>query len=328
MMNMINIVKNNLHRTVSLRNYFVLTMSVSLVLIMGATFFTSQAKSLGNVAVIGGVDELQHYNNQFQIYLLEEPPTMSEMVRNKYDAVLTIQENGQYEVFTLRSDKFKAQLEQSLTGSVTVVGENAGSRGVATNILGFLLMYMLIQGIIFMKFFSEDKENGTFKRIIAAPVDIKGYLAAQLITTALLIYIPAFAVLIFSGQILRVNLGLSYFHYSWLLGLISITASALATCITALVEKEDNAMTLAGAVIVLTSLLSGAFYTIDHHNWVLKAFNSILPQTHILKIVQAVELNLQISFYTLEIAYLLLTTVLLFTIGLWMCRNKFNQGYY
>ncbi len=328
MMNIINIVKNNLHRAVSLRNYFILTMSISLVLIMGATFFTSQAQSLGNIAVIGDIDELHHYNNQFEIHLLAEPPAMSEMVRNKYDAVLTMQGNGEYEVFTLRSDEFKAQLEQALTGSATVVGDNPGTRGVATNILGFLLMYILIQGIIFMKFFSEDKENGTFKRISAAPVGMIGYFAAQFFTTFILIYIPTFTVLIISSELLRIDLGLSYLHYSWLLALIATTAAATATCITALVEKEDNAMTLAGAIIVLTSLLSGAFYTIEHNNWAIIAINNILPQTHILKIVQGVEQNLQPSLYAFEIVYLLFTAIILLMTGLWVCRNRFNQGYY
>jgi len=127
---------------------------------------------------------------------------------------------------------------------------------------------------------------------------------------------------------LKIDLGLSYLCYSWLLTLIVFIAAAAAICITAFVEKEDNAMTLAGAIIVLTSLLSGAFYTIDHNNWIIKTFNSILPQTFVLRIVQGVEQELLASSYFPEIAYLLLTTMLLFTVGLWVCRKRFNRGAY
>ena len=327
-MNMINIVKNNLHRALALSNYVILTMSITLALILGASFFTSQAQSLGSIAVIGDIDELDRYKNQFEIHRLEEPPAMSEMVRNKYDAVLTKEQNGQYEVFTLRSEEFKVNLEQSFSGTLASTDIKLEARGTATNILGFLLMYILIQGIMFMKFFSEDKENGTFKRIVTGPVGIKGYLVSQFITTFLLIYIPTFTVLIFSKEILKIDLGLSYFCYSWLLTLIVFIAAAAAICITAFVEKEDNAMTLAGAIIVLTSLLSGAFYTIDHNNWIIKTFNSILPQTFVLRIVQGVEQELLASSYFPEIAYLLLTTMLLFTVGLWVCRKRFNRGAY
>ncbi len=327
-MKITNIIKNNLHRAVNFRNYIILNMSITLILIMGATFFTSQAQSLGSIAVVGDLDELHHYKNQFEIHLLEEPPAMSEIVRNKYDAVLLRQGSGEYEVFTLRSDEYKAQLEKSLVGTLSGTGDHLETRGVATNILGFLLLYILLQGIMFMKFFSEDKENGTFKRMIAGPVGIAGYLAAQFATTFLLIYIPTFAVLIFSREMLKVDLGLSYLYYSWLLALIVFIAAAAATCIAAFVEKEDNAMTLAGAIIVLTSLLSGAFYTVDHTNWIIKAVGSMLPQTHILKIVQGVEQNLHMSLYTLEVAYLIFTTLILFSAGLWVCRNRFNQGYY
>lgn len=327
-MNMINIVKINLYRAIALKNYVILTMSITLALIMGATFFTSQAQSLGRVAVIGDIDELDLYKNQFEIHQLEEPPAMSEMVKNKYDAVLTKQQDGQYEIFTLRSEEFKIHLEHSLNGSAESAGVKMKTRGTATNILGFLLMYVLIQGIMFMKFFSEDKESGTFKRIVTGPVDIKVYLAAQFITTFLLIYIPTFTVLVFSKGILKVDLGLSYMHYSWLLALIVSIAAAAAICITAYVEKEDNAMTLAGAIIVLTSLLSGAFYTIDHNNLIIKTFNSILPQTFVLRIVQGVEQELLATSYAPEIAYLLLTIVLLFTVGMWVCRSRFNRGAY
>ena len=327
-MNMINIIKNNLHRAFALRNYVALTMSITLALILGATFLTSQAQSLGRIAVIGDIGEIVHYVNQFEIHQLEEPPAMSEMVRNRYDAVLTRQQDGQFEVFTLRSGEFKALLEQFLDDPAAASGIELKTRGTATNILGFLLMYILIQGIMFMKFFSEDKENGTFKRIVTGPVGIQGYLASQFITTFLLIYLPTFTVLIFSREILKVDLGLSYLYYSWLLALIVCIAAAAAICLTAFVEKEDNAMTLAGAIIVLTSLLSGAFYTIDHNNLIIKTFNSILPQTFVLRIVQGVEQELLVSSYLSEIAYLLLTTVLLFTVGLWVCRNRFNRGAY
>ena len=111
--------------------------------------------------------------------MLEREPPLSELVASKYDAVVVFDSQGGYEMRTIKSDEFKQTLGTILSDPAAYHADSMESRGKGTNIIGFILMFVLMQGVALMFLFAEDKEKRQIQRIAASPVSFMGYLCAH-----------------------------------------------------------------------------------------------------------------------------------------------------
>lgn len=331
MRNILNIIVNDCRRTASNRWMVSTSLIITFSLILLAIFFTSRFEIKGNIAVIsnGPVPVLR--SEHLNVTLLDAPPPESQLVMNRYDAVVTYGEDGRITIDTIKSRDFKEMLENLLKNPASPDAtdmQDDGGRGPGVNILGYLIMFLMLQGLFFMNYFTEDKERRNLRRIVTSPVSMGAYLVGHFLFNSAMILIPTMAVLLISKEALKVDIGLSFAQYAFLLAILSVLSSAFALLVTAVVEKADNAMAFASTVILVTSMLSGSFGALNTGSETANRLFGFLPQKSYLTLAQGLENGGTVAAFLPQLALLLALSVLMAGLGAAVCRKRFNEGRY
>lgn len=328
MSGMTSVFKNNLCRAASQKGRIILMLSITFITILLAVFFTSKMQVRGNIAVVSDQGAVIQSSKYLKVHHLDTMPPQSDLVLNKYDAVVIPRGDGDFTIDTIKSDDFKNTLENALKHPGSPGTDTKNLRGEGTNILGYLTMFILLQGVLFMMYFAEDKENKVIRRVVTSPVSIRSYLAAHSLFNLVLIWVPTMAVLVVCKEILKVKIGFSYLQYAGLIGLLALLATAFAIFICSLMDKSDNSNTLGATIVTLTSLLAGSFFAFKMPNGLMEKVIDVLPQKHFMTLVQGMEQGKEFSRYFLQIGYLGLLILTLYAAASGINWLKFRQGKY
>lgn len=141
-------------------------------------------------------------------------------------------------------------------------------RGVGTNILGFILMILLMQGVALTIFFEEDRNIKTFRRILTAPVSEKKYLFAQGIFTFLCLYIPSYLAVTIISVCFGINIGFSFGMLAILMMILCALSTAFGLFMTAVLDREISLV--ASGISMITCVLAGCFISFTDNNKFIK----------------------------------------------------------
>lgn len=325
---MIKILKNNLLRIKAEKNYIFMVLIITVLTIFLAVYFTAKFEVKGNIALVKNEGKFDTDIRYLNIDIVKTAPKASDLVIGKYDAIATHNRNGKFDIVTNKGDDFKKYVEVMLEthGKANItIGD---TRKVGTNILGYLTMFILMEGSIFMKFYSDDKNNGVLKRTLSSPVSMKAYLFAHCIFNFFMMYIPIMFILVVEKQLLNVNIGFSYFQYSYLLAILVFLSTAFGLFISSLIENTDDSMMMSNIVVILTSILGGSFNEITSKNGVVDKIVNLIPQKNYITLVQGIENNISISKFNGQLGYILGLSIVLFAIGIIICNSRYREGKY
>ena len=305
-----SILLNNFYR-IKNRKYNVLSSLVmTLIAISLAVYFTSNHTAQSSIAVVISSDVPTFQSNYFQFTVLEKQPPMYQLVLGKYDGVLLDQGHGNFKVETIKNADFRQMLEELAKNPTEFVPPVNDVRGVGTTIIGYLMMFILLQCVMFMFTLSEDLELEKFERIVTAPVSFGKYLLSHFVSTFTVIVVPAFFMLLVMKAGLGFDIGFSLWQYAVLLGILCSSGTAFALLINSLVKGADTANMMASSLVVLTTILSGSFYSIEKGNTVLEKVLWILPQKGVLSFVQGLEGGKAVSAMLPQLTYVLMIILL------------------
>ncbi|MEH7460796.1 ABC transporter permease [Bacillus thuringiensis] len=320
--------RHNIRQAISKKNYILLTILLTFISISLAIFFTSKFELKGNIAYVTKEGKSDIHVEGFNIKNTNEMPRMSEFVMKKYDAAVIPKDNGEIEVRTIKEHDFKEKVEiafqQKSSGSL----QPGGVRKIGTNILGYLCMFVLLESVMFMSFFTEDKENHTFTRTVSSPIRISNYLFAHFLFTFLIVYIPTFIILIVENIVFQVDIGFSYLEYSYLLAILVMIATSFALFMSTIIETTDNTMMLSSSIIVFTSILSGSFFAFKQNDGIVDWFVRILPQKQYLSIIDSFENGYNIARYGGAITYISFIILLFIMLSIIICKKRVQEGRY
>lgn len=317
---MINILRNNFYRTLSRKNYIIVSIIMTAVSIFCAVYFTAKFQVKGNIALVTQNEPIVSKSKYINIKVLKEAPPKSELVMNKYDAIVLDKGSGKYEVQTIKSDDFKKMIENAIKNSKAFKSENKDTRGIGTNIIGYVLMFLMMQGILFMFTFAEDREQGQIKRIATSPMPFLKYLMSQFLFTFAFIFIPAYTTLILMKECIGFSIGFSLFQYMILLAVSCALSTAVSMFINSLVKSSDTANMIGSAIVTLTTILAGSFYSFDKSSTILDKAIWILPQKDFMSFTQGLENGKSISSILPQIVYVVLVTVVFLILSI--IKNK------
>lgn len=328
MKSMMSVLKNNIRRVESQKNYVLVTLGITFATILLALFFTSRFEIKGNIAYVSSNPLATAVNNHLNIDWLKEAPPMSQLVMNRYDAVVTDLGNGEFSVSTIKNKEFEDMLLQLFKNPGTPIPDTHYNRKAASNVLGYLIMFLMLQGLFFMGWFTEDKEKRIFKRVASSPASIGSYLSAHSLFNIIMVFVPTMLVLIVCHELLGVNLGLSYGNYALMVAILSVLATSFALMMTSLIEKTDNVMAAASTLVVLTSILGGSFNNINTGSKIANKALELLPQKVFITMVQGLENGKGFMQFGMELAYLLGISLMMVVIGYRVCFARFRAGKY
>jgi ABC-2 type transport system permease protein len=131
------------------------------------------------------------------------------------------------------------------------------------------------------------RERGILKRMRGTPLPPAEYLAALVVSTALVLAVEALVVLLVGRAFLDVEVPRPH----ELIGLVLLGAACFAglgIAVTRLVPNAEGSSAVINAIYLPVLVLSGAFYPVDDLPGVFGWISSALPLTHLLTAMQDV----------------------------------------
>lgn len=320
---MMNFLRNHCHRVNSQKNYIVVSILMTMLSIVFAVYLTSKVEVKGSIAVVTESDTVTFKSDYIKFTPMRKAPSTDQLVLGKYDGVIIDKGNGQYTFDTIKGEDYKKMLQSIIKNPKGFVPETKETRGIGTNIVGYLLMFLLIQCVLFMFTLAEDMELKQIERIAAAPVSFLKYLLSHFIFNFLVVFIPAFFILSVMKIILGFNIGFSLMQYVGLLSLICFLGITFAMLINSVIKTSDAANMFGATIIVLTTVLSGSFYSFEKGNKILEKLLWILPQKNILSFVEGLEKGKALLAFTPHLVYIIGISLIFFIFAL----NKIKNDY-
>jgi ABC-2 type transport system permease protein len=173
----------------------------------------------------------------------------------------------------------------------------------------------MMQGTMTLYLFADDKELAILPRIASTPISVTRYLAAHGIFTFIAILLPNLAILYAIKFITGADIGFTAGEYALLFAVASALSTGFSLFLNALASKGDTANMAGSAVVTLTSVLAGSFYSFERGNPVLEEFIRILPQKAWLDAAALMEKGNSLSQSAIHLAYPLALSALFFAIA-------------
>lgn len=254
------------------------------------------------------------------ITISAEKPPLSSLVEQKYDAYVTEDADGNYQIETLRNDDFKNMLLLLLKDPNADISGIQTERGAGVNIIGFMMMFLLMIAFFSLFTFADDKEQGQLKRLAASPASFGFYLAAHCVY-CLSMLLPEYLLLVILKQC-GWDIGFSLWQYAGLMAVMAFLGISFALLLHTLIRKPDSANMLGNSVTVLTSILAGSFYSFSKKNAVLNGLVNIIPQKALMDFAQYLQ-NGTAGGHAGSIIYVAAFSLVLFIVSCTILRNMY-----
>ena len=290
---MLIIMKNNWARLMEEKAYLFVSILLTVCAVIAAVALINKVEIKGNLAlVINNSDQkeaadLTSLNKYFNVTILDNVPVKSELLFHRYDAIVTFI-NGSYTIDTIKGGDYKELLSGALQNPSAFTPDLSKERKIGTNIIGYMMMFLLMQGVLYARLFAEDKEKHLLERIVTAPVAFSEYILGHGLFIMLLIVIPSFGI-IAAASLAGVTVGFTLLQYALLIGLLAFLSTAFALFLNSLLCSADTVNMAGSSVIVLTSILAGSFYSFTKADSVFYKILYILPQKDFINVADAIE---------------------------------------
>ncbi len=316
------VLKNNYYRTIPRVSSVIVMTVITLATMMFSIYMTGVQQVKGHVAFIvppnANVEPI--VSDKLKITIMSQEPPRSDLIKQKYDAFITVSNNGGYQIETLHNKDFKNMLLMLLKDPSKNMNSGKTERGVGVNIIGFMMMFLLMISFSNLFAFADDKEQGQLRRIVASPASFGWYLAAHCFY-CLSMLIPEFLLLVIL-KLCGWKIGFSLLQYAGLMTVLSFLGITIAMLLNTLIKKPDNANMLGNSVTILTSVLAGCFYSFSKNNEFLDKIIMFLPQKKLMDYVQYLQDNCA-GKHISSILYVIAFSLILFVFSCTVLRKMY-----
>ncbi|TCK92644.1 ABC-2 type transport system permease protein [Natranaerovirga hydrolytica] len=319
-------ISHNFHRLFNKKHYIILSFVMILVSIFMSIHFSSTHTTKVRIAVVTEHEDWGEPLEGVQITMMKESPPRSQLVLGQYDGVIIEQDNGEYGIETIKNNAFKTMLKEMVENPKSFMVTPEQTRGFGTNVIGYLLMVILFQSMLFMFVFAEDIQFKQIERIAKAPVSLTEYILSHFIAVFILIFVPVLSFLIVAKGILGLDIGLSLWQYGYLIGVMTILGVAFAMFIHSLVKGLDTANMVGSSIVILTTILSGSFYAFERGNELFNKILWVLPQKTFLNFVQNVEEGMGYDTMVFQIMYVWVVAVCFLMVTIKKIKKDYILG--
>lgn len=319
---MLSILKNDIMRIKERKRAVIVSWILTICSIGMAIVLPEKMNMKQNLAVIGNHPAIE--SDEFlNITQLKEEPPISELIQNKYDAVAVYDTNGTCHIKSIKGEKRNAVIQSLLKGDKVESVNTEDERKIGTNIIGYMLMFLMMQGTIFSDVFAEDKEKHLTERVICSPLSFAKYLSGHGLFMSLFIFVPSILTLA-AASLFKMKIGFSLEQYTFLFAIVTFMSVAVALCIHAFFIASDTANMIANSVIVLSTILSGSFYDMTSKNGLLSKLMYLLPQKSFLYFADHLEKKSINGLSMYALIYVIIGSIILLGIGVWKTRKDYT----
>lgn len=311
---------SNFRRYWARRNQVMLMLLFMAASVFLAVYISAKFEIRANVALVAGSGALMEGVSGYNVTVVDEEPPLSDLMLGRYDAVVVDKGNGGFDIRTIKSQK----IADELTWAIRHPGERAGDRerrSVGANILGYLTLVILLQGLMFMGLYSDDRANGALLRIATSPAGAGKYLLAQGLSSFLLIFLTSFLAILLAWAC-RLDIGFGLPAFAGYLAILTANATAFALFVCTISQKPDDANAMGSSVALLTTILAGSYYDFSSTRPVFDMALNLLPQKSFLTLVEGANLSKTLP----QFAYLVAFPAALFALSAFAANRKLKGG--
>lgn len=319
---MLVIIKNDWKRLLEEKSYLFVSILLTICAVVAAIVLTNEIEIKGNIAVVSRSATVEFTDCKYlNITVLDVAPPKSELVQNRYDAVVTI-DNGEYTVDTIKSDEFKEMIYEALSSVETFASSTGAQRKIGTNIIGYMMMFLLMQGVLYARLFAEDKEKRMIERVAMSPIAFTKYMLGHAIFMSEMIFLPSFGV-IAVAKFAGATIGFSLMQYIGLIAVLTILSIAFALFLNSLFCVMDTTNMIGSSIIVLSSILAGSFNSFANKETLFDKLLNVIPQKDFINFVDAMEKGTISINSKLQLIYVIGLSAFLFIFAIVKTRRDY-----
>lgn len=333
---MLTVLKNSWARIVQQKQYLVTAVLLTSLAAAAAILLTNRLQTTPDVAVLGG--RAEYLEAECSVTYPEKAPARSELLMNRYDAVVKLADDGSFDIETAKGDAYKERIQAALqAGQGALQAGNTGRAGglndkaitagqetrqVGTNIIGYMMMFLLMQGILYGRMFAEDKEKHLIERIAVSPMSFGRYLAGQAVFIWILVFVPSF-IMVCIAKLAGEDTGFTLAQFAFLLALCSMLSTCMALFIHSFFMTADTGNMAGSCVAVLTSVLSGTFYDLGGgSSWADRALY-LMPQKNLMRFADLWERGKLNQDAVTSLIYVIIISAVFISIGMLKTRKDY-----
>lgn len=205
-------------------------------------------------------------------------------LKNLHD--LAAASGGNRDTFNTIYNHFK---QDKLALKVSAVKDQAQSKGMTAQSIGFLIMFMMLGAGNVAEIIQKEKINRTYYRICAAPVTSRTYVFGNVLTNLVIVMIQVFLTLLFMTRVFNIQIFIPFWQLYMILVLFGLVAIGLGLLIIAFTNDSKQAGTLQNLIITPTCMLAGCFWPLDVMPKAIQRIADFLPQTWVITAVQKLQ---------------------------------------
>ncbi|MGT2749835.1 ABC transporter permease [Streptococcus orisasini] len=246
------------------------------LVVVAAFYATNLPNATEKIAVIGGSETFTHYldKNQISYDKLKALPEKQDIYMRNYSGVIKKQ-NGKVTVISYKGSQYRREL-QLITKQKYSFNEEKNNSEKFPNAFYLSMSILLIQAVLNMRLFVNDRINDTSKRLRVIGIKNSQYLSSHLLFNWAALFIPFGLANVICNRLFFGSSMIEDLKVILISFIVTGLFSALAVLICTLVKDNGSAIMVGNIVACFTVLLSGMFG--NFHNTILKAISQCMPQ--------------------------------------------------
>jgi ABC-2 type transport system permease protein len=228
----------------------------------------------------------------------------------------------------MSNDDVSKELLQKLSSTSNIsindktIGNNEKMQNSTTSkLIGFLVMFLWFVVVQGFRTLIQEKENGTFNRILSTPTNYAKYLISKIAATYILGLIVIAVILLAGKYIFSISLAANMASEAIIFAVYLFAITGIVMIFVPFIKKQQSFTIFGGIIMVLTGILGGSFFSIDEvasstmqliskftpESWAIKAITDItLNNTAINSELLSLLILVAVGVLGLTIAYILL----------------------
>jgi len=181
--------------------------------------------------------------------------------------------------------------QDTLSLQVKKVADQTQNKGMTTQMVGFLLMFMLIGAGNTAEMILKEKRARTYYRICAAPVRARTYIFGNIMANLSLVIVQIAITLFFMIKVFKVQIYLPVAQLFLILALFGLVAIGLGVLIVSFSNDSKQAGTLQNMIITPSCMLAGCFWPVEIMPKTLQRMADFLPQKWAIGAIQKLQMG-------------------------------------
>lgn len=210
---------------------------------------------------------------------------------------------------------FSSYKSQELNLSIEKLEDEASSKMVTVQSLGFLIMFVMIGAGLTSELILKEKRNRTYHRICIAPVNSKTYVIGNVFANMAIVIGQLLFTIFIVAKLLNINTHVPDFTMLLILSCFGLVAVGLGMLVVSFSGSSYQSGTLSTLVITPTCMLGGCFWPIAFMPPIMQKIAYFMPQRWALDAVETIQNNGSLQNIVINLVILLAFSAVLFAVA-------------